>query len=106
MKERIAMAIKLNSVKCPECGATLSIESGLATFFCTYCGAKIIATNENEYTYRLVDDAKVKQAETDRIVRMKELELEEREKYNTKKKSIIAYVMAFLFVVVGIGLLK
>lgn len=34
------MAIKLVSVKCPDCGQTLSIEENRTQAFCTYCGAK------------------------------------------------------------------
>lgn len=65
------------SVKCPNCDATLEIEEGRRQAFCTYCGAKIIINNENEYVYRRIDEAKVRQAETDRMIRLKELELEE-----------------------------
>ena len=54
------MAVKLTSVKCPECGAALQIENGREQIFCSYCGAKILITNENEYIIRHVDDAGVK----------------------------------------------
>ena len=53
------MAIKFTSVKCPECGATLPIEEGREQIFCSYCGSKIIMTNENEYIYRKVDEAEI-----------------------------------------------
>ena len=56
------MAIKLNSVKCPECGATLPIEEGRTQIFCSYCGTKVIVTNENEYLYRHIDEAEIKHA--------------------------------------------
>ena len=39
------MALKFNSIKCPECGANLPIEEGRDTLFCSYCGNKIIVTN-------------------------------------------------------------
>ena len=58
------MAITLNSVKCPECGATLPIEEGRTQVFCSYCGAKVIVTNENEYIYRHIDEAGIKQVLT------------------------------------------
>ena len=72
------MAIRFITVKCPECGADLSIEEGRQQAFCTYCGAKVLIQNENEFIYRSIDEAKIRQAETNRIVRMRELELEEK----------------------------
>ena len=36
------MAVKLVSVKCPECGAMLDIEEGRDQAFCTHCGAKVV----------------------------------------------------------------
>lgn len=34
--------VKIISLKCPECGADISIEEGHKQCFCQYCGAKII----------------------------------------------------------------
>lgn len=72
------MALQFNSVKCPECGASLPIEEGRTQVFCSYCGAKVIVTNDNEYIYRHIDEAGVRQAETDRIIRLRELEFAEK----------------------------
>lgn len=41
------MAIKFNAVVCPQCGANLQMEVDREQMFCSYCGTKIIATNEN-----------------------------------------------------------
>ena len=72
------MAIKLIPVKCPECGASLNAEEGRQQIFCQYCGAKIILSNDNEYVYRHIDDARIKQAETEQLVQLKKLEQEEK----------------------------
>ncbi len=72
------MSISFTSVKCPECGASLPIEEGRQQIFCSYCGTKVIINNENEYVYRHIDEANVKRAESDRIIRLKELEFQER----------------------------
>ena len=72
------MAIKFTSVKCPECGAALPIEEGRKQMFCSYCGSKIIMTNENEYIHRFVDEAEVKRAETERIIQLKKMEAVEK----------------------------
>lgn len=81
------MAIKFNSVKCPECGATLEVEKERTNFFCSYCGTKIIATDENRKEYHHYDEAKIRKAEIDMLVRLKELELEEKKMKSKKKKT-------------------
>ena len=35
---------------CPYCGAPLSIENGLDSFYCQYCGGKILLTGQDEST--------------------------------------------------------
>ena len=71
------MAITVNAVKCPSCGADLPVEEGRDKIFCSFCGTPIVITNENEHIYRHIDEAGIKQAETDRMIRLKELEIEE-----------------------------
>ena len=102
------MAIKLNSVKCPECGASLPIEEGRTQVFCSYCGTKVIVTNENEYIYRHIDEAGVKQAETNRIVRMRELDLEEQRtaQGNALKKVLTIIWLVLSLIVIAICIVK
>ena len=97
------MAITMTTVKCPECGANLQIDERRQQAFCTYCGAKIILTNENEYIYRTIDEAGVAQAETDRMIRLRELELEEaQQKHNERIRNllIILWIVAIVAVVI------
>ena len=62
--------MKVNSLKCPECGAYLEIEEGRTSFYCQYCGCQLFLDNEKlEYTInknininrtsRRIDDAKI-----------------------------------------------
>ena len=81
------MSLKLMSVKCPECGAGLPIEKGQSQIFCSYCGAKVVVVNENEYTYRHIDEAEVKKAEADRAVRLRELEIEEKQREKDREEN-------------------
>ena len=81
------MAIKLVAVKCPECGAMLNIEENRTQAFCTYCGAKVLIHNENEFTFRHVDVADLERAETDRIVKLKQIEIAEKDKVDFKKSN-------------------
>ena len=79
------MGYKLISVKCPDCGRTLPVEEDRTQAFCSYCGAKILISNENEYVIRQVDEAGVRKAETERLIRLKELELQEKRETHTHR---------------------
>lgn len=102
------MGVSLTSIKCPACGAMLDIEDGRKQVFCSYCGTKILVNNDNEYIYHHVDDADIKQAETDRIIQMRKMDLiekecEERER-TKREKGIVKTVVAFLaivFIIIG-----
>ena len=72
------MSVKLIAVKCPECGATLNIEEDRKQAFCTYCGTKVLVHNENEHIYRNIDEAGIARANTERIVKEKQMEFAER----------------------------
>lgn len=92
------MAIKLNVIKCPECDAKLEIEEGRKKLFCSYCGTPIIVTDENEYIYRQIDEAKIREAEADKEVELKKLEIIEKHREATeqrrKEKNILNILVA------------
>ena len=95
------MSIRFIAVKCPQCEVDLSIEEGRPFAFCTYCGTKVMIKDENEHIYRNIDEARIKESETERIVRLRELELEEKEKTHERKTKMIAYGIALAFVLIG-----
>ena len=102
------MAITINLIKCPSCGADLKAEEGREKMFFSYCGAQIILTNENEHIYRHIDEAGIKKAETDRLVELKKLELIEKNRAQQEKRknikikiSIILGAAAVLFMILG-----
>ena len=96
------MAIQLVSVQCPNCNANLEIESDRETAFCTYCGAKIIVSNENEHVYRHIDEARIREIELEKMKWLKEMEDKEKEKARDKKNSKIAYGLAIAAAIIGI----
>ena len=67
--------MELKSLFCPNCGASLKVEDGLDTFFCKYCGYKILLQGQSKAAY----DAKV---------RVKHMEHKERlqEKRNAQER--------------------
>ena len=90
-------------LKCPRCGADLSVEKDRDMLFCQYCGAKIILTDENTYTINKnitinqtihhVDDAKIARAETERMVQMHQMEMDKKKSSN--KTTIIILKIVF-----------
>lgn len=90
------MSLNVISLKCPECGATLNIEQGRQQAFCTYCGAKIIINNENEYVYRHIDEAAMQQSDNDRAVKMKQMEIEDDE--NKRDFLMIVFLLGFALI--------
>lgn len=96
------MAIKLFTVKCPECGAMLDIEEGRKQIFCSYCGSKVIVQNDNEYIVYNIDEAEVRQAETDKLLKLKELEIEEKENERQRKGRYTAYAIAGVIAIIGV----
>ena len=94
------MGYKLISVKCPDCGQTLSIEEDRTQAFCTYCGAKVLISNENEYVFRQVDEADIKKAETERLIKLKELELQERrEVHGLNLRRVLTVIWLFISII-------
>ncbi len=98
--------VRFISVKCPECGAALQFEEGRTTVFCSYCGANILMHNDNEYIYRSIDEAEIKQAENDLLYKMKELELEEKEEEHQRKLTQILILLAVGILFLGIIMIK
>lgn len=88
------MAIKLISIKCPECNAVLNIEEGRNQAFCSYCGAKVLVNDENEYTFHTIDEAEIKKAETEKLIQLRKMELlEERiqSRKHTRSLRLVLY---------------
>lgn len=96
------MAIQFITIKCPECSADLQIEDGREYAFCTYCGAKVMIANDNEHIYRTIDEARIKQAETDRMVRMRELDIEEKSGISKRTKAIVWIASTAILLILGI----
>lgn len=96
------MGVRLLAVKCPECGAKLDIEEGRKQLFCSFCGAKVLATNDNEYIYRKVDEARIKEAEIRETIRLKELEMEDSKlKQHESLRKMLTYLWVASIIIIG-----
>lgn len=105
--------MRLISMKCPECKANLSVEEGRKYCFCQYCGTKIMLeddrVNKTYYTYR--NEARLRQAEIDREIALKKLEIEKikveqeekRKNKNRRLKIIVAIILSILVFVLSLS---
>ena len=67
------------TVKCPSCGADLTVKDDNRDFmFCEFCGTKIDLIDQR-IEHRIVDEARIIEAETERQIKLKHLEMEAKE---------------------------
>ena len=90
------MAIHFTAAKCPECGANLSIEEGRTKVFCSYCGAKIIITNDNELFVHHIDETKIRQTEIERKAMLAQMKIEERKKAAENRILVLKLIVTIL----------
>ncbi len=80
--------MKIQVMNCPSCGASLEGTDDDIQF-CPYCGKTLYIDDEShKFTYTKVDKARIKEAETNEKIRMKELELKEGEFKHRSQKEI------------------
>lgn len=88
--------MNLKTLRCPNCDADLDVEDGLDTFFCKYCGHKILIEGQSKAAY----DAKVriKKMEHDEKLQDKR-DAQERYKMESEEKSykFSLYILIFIF---------
>lgn len=102
----------MKNCKCSSCGATLSFTDDREFGFCEYCGAKI-QFDDYRYTQRIVDEAKIKQTEVEREIKLRQLAFEEekfraiqneREKSSKTKKNLLiaTIILALILTLAGV----
>lgn len=90
--------LKFYSVVCPSCGADLDIENGIDTFYCKYCGTKVILENQSDATVKAKETIKKlehKEAMTGKIL---EHMKDEREK-SRKDGYVLLIILILIFAV-------
>lgn len=98
----------MRNCTCPNCNAALSFSDDRYFGFCEYCGTKILL-DDYRSTQRIIDEAKIRQVEADKEIRLKELALREsrynqqakEKERNTKVRKILIYVWLILFIIVS-----
>ena len=86
----------LHQLKCPNCGATLTIENDIDTFFCQYCGTKLIVDGQSDMAIRAKADIKIaeKAIERDR----QQQEYEERKALREDKSFNLTVLLVFVII--------
>ena len=95
--------MKITAIRCSACGADLQLEENKKQMFCPYCGTRLAVEDYDiEITNRIVDEARLKEAE----IRLKELEyahereLREAELHEKQKKTHMIYAGLYILVCV------
>lgn len=88
--------MKMMQLKCPECGAPLTVDTENPIKYCSYCGMPIYFDDETqriEVNYHsehvIRDEARIKEAEN----RREEIEME---KDSGAKEAILAFILMML----------
>ncbi len=92
--------MEIKTLKCPNCGANLDVENGIDTFFCKYCGNRIVIEKSDAYYQAKTAE---KQFEHERATQERryqnqqaEWERQETSKRREHKRSITASILPFL----------
>lgn len=96
------MSISLNTIKCPECGANLDVEEGRKKLFCSFCGAQIILSNDNEHIIHTIDDAEVKHAQTEQLIKVRQLEIAAKEQEAEERRKNIKFIISVIVGLFGV----
>ncbi len=99
--------MKMYQLKCPACGASIEVEKGRESCFCSYCGTKVYVDDEVHrveitkninYHKTYTDEAKIRKVESEE--RMHEQEFAERRAERKDKKW--AKLLPVVLVIIGI----
>lgn len=90
---------KIIKLKCTNCGANIEITDKRDYLFCEYCGIKLILDDENEYVHRHIDEADMKRAETEQVVKLKNIEISEKRHEERKKEVKIKFIINALIII-------
>ena len=98
--------IKITSLRCPNCDQNLEVEDELDTFYCKYCGGKVMLNDETRFQAKM----KLKELEKQETIARFELEKErilmEQEKLKMEKdKQVIIRVLIVGFIISILGTL-
>ena len=87
--------MELFTMRCPNCGADLEVENGIDSFYCKYCGTKVIATGQTDAAIRAKADIKLAEMVIKR--ERQQQEHEERKRQQSNKAIILTFLLFVVF---------
>lgn len=92
--------VKMIPLVCPNCGAKLDIKDGTQTCFCTYCGTKILVSDNNKtYTKNVnINQTSYDKTEIERIKLEHDLKIQD-EKREAKQTLTLMIGIAIVAIV-------
>ena len=95
------------TVKCPSCGAELTVKDDNRDFmFCEFCGTKVRLDDYQE-THRYVNEAEVQRVKAEKELELKRMEFEEKKRHedqiNERKNTKEAIIGFLLLPLIPIG---
>ncbi len=79
------MALSTFQLKCPNCGADLEAEDGIESFFCKYCGTKILLQGQSNEAIKAKANVQI----ADKVVELREKRYEyQRQKEAQRRKDL------------------
>jgi len=90
--------MELKTLNCPNCNGHLEIEDGIDTFFCKYCGNKIVLDGQSDAAYQA--KVKIKELEHEQVMQENKYKNDQAEwerNETTKKRENWRKNKSFLF---------
>lgn len=97
---------KMIPLVCPNCGAKLDVKDGTQTCFCTYCGTKILISDDSNKTYTKnvnINQTSYDRTEIEKIKLVHDLKIQD-EKRETKQTLTLMICIAIIGIVAFIYL--
>ena len=92
--------MELVKIDCPYCSGFITVNEDAETCYCTYCGRQIgIKSGTKKIKIHITDDARIKEAETAKDIRLKEIEQKDKESMRNHRYTI--WPMLFLIVLLA-----
>lgn len=89
--------MEFHQLKCSNCGAVLDVEDGLDTFYCKYCGSKVIVSGQDPAAIHA--KAEIKKAQLDNEYREQELFYKDRQRARNDQITKMIFIGFFVFIV-------
>ena len=93
------------TVKCPSCGAELTVKDNNRDFmFCEFCGMKVRLDDYQE-THRFVDEARIQESKDAKELELKRMEMEERKRQSEDARHQKAGKLLMMMAIISLVLL-